>query len=123
LGQANRRIAGLFLRYGQSAAAAAAGACPWFVSKLGWTKAGSAGCMDLGTGTLGSGGRDLATWRARVFHRARRLLSEKCPMVLCEMHSEQNRSMLVENLSQLGYRCFHCDERHVLAVPQMTSAA
>jgi FkbM family methyltransferase len=66
---------------------------------------------------------DVEGAEVEVFRGARRLLSEKCPMVICEMHSEENRSILVENFSQLGYRCVDCDERHVLAVPQMTSAA
>jgi hypothetical protein len=34
------------------------------------------------------------------------------------MHSTENRRMLLEEFSRLGYRFVDCDEQHVLALPQ-----
>jgi FkbM family methyltransferase len=53
-----------------------------------------------------------------VFRGAQRLLREKRPGILCEMHSEENRRTLVEEFSRLGYVCKALDETHVLALPQ-----
>lgn len=52
-----------------------------------------------------------------VFRGARRLLREKRPMILCEMHSDENRRILVDELMGMGYKCTPCDESHVLALP------
>lgn len=53
-----------------------------------------------------------------VFRGAQRVLMEKRPLVVCEMHSDANRRALLEQFSRLGYRCVDCDEHHVLALPQ-----
>jgi FkbM family methyltransferase len=53
-----------------------------------------------------------------VFRGARRLLKEKRPGILCEMHSEENRRILVEDFSALGYVCRALDETHILALAQ-----
>ncbi len=52
-----------------------------------------------------------------VFRGARRLLREKRPVILCEMHSEENRRILVDEFTSAGYKCAPCDESHVLAIP------
>jgi FkbM family methyltransferase len=52
-----------------------------------------------------------------VFAGAERLLREKRPVVLVEMHSEENRAVLVRKLQELGYRCKDVDANHVLATP------
>ncbi len=53
-----------------------------------------------------------------VFRGARRLLREKRPGILCEMHSEENRRILVDEFSRSGYACTETDENHVLALPR-----
>ncbi len=53
-----------------------------------------------------------------VFRGACRLFAEKRPVFLCEMHSGENRRILLHELSALGYRCLDCDATHVLALPQ-----
>lgn len=53
-----------------------------------------------------------------VFRGARKLLHSKRPVILCEIHSEENRRILIRELSQAGYRCESCDENHVLALPR-----
>jgi FkbM family methyltransferase len=53
-----------------------------------------------------------------VFRGAHRLLREKRPGILCEMHSDENRRILVEEFSRLGYVCKAPDETHVLALPR-----
>jgi FkbM family methyltransferase len=52
-----------------------------------------------------------------VFRGAQKLLREKRPIILCEMHSDENRRAIVGELVALGYRCTDCDESHVLALP------
>ena len=53
-----------------------------------------------------------------VFHGAHRLLSEKRPAILCEIHSEDNRRALLAELAGLRYTCENCGDRHLLARPQ-----
>jgi FkbM family methyltransferase len=53
-----------------------------------------------------------------VFAGARRLLSEKHPGILCEMHSEKSSRWLLEEFASLGYSCSMLDETHVLALPK-----
>jgi FkbM family methyltransferase len=52
-----------------------------------------------------------------VFRGAQRLLREKRPVIICEMHSENNHRVLVEEFSRLGYTCRPCGTNHVLALP------
>lgn len=52
-----------------------------------------------------------------VFRGARRLLREKRPVIVCEMHSEENRRSLTSEFTNLRYSCTPCGTNHVLAVP------
>lgn len=53
-----------------------------------------------------------------VFQGAVRLLSERRPILLVEMHSEENHRTLRKKFMGLGYTCSNLDENHVLALPQ-----
>jgi FkbM family methyltransferase len=53
-----------------------------------------------------------------VFQGAERLLREKRPGLLVEMHSPENLAELLRKFQQLGYTCNNLDENHVLALPQ-----
>ncbi len=53
-----------------------------------------------------------------VFRGAARMLKEKRPGIICEMHSEENRRVLLREFVRLGYTCRSCGENHVLALPQ-----
>jgi len=52
-----------------------------------------------------------------VFRGAQRVLTDKRPIIVCEVHSEENRLALIESFSQVAYQCMDCDDRHVLALP------
>lgn len=53
-----------------------------------------------------------------VFQGAERLLQEKHPIPLVEMHSSENYRVLTQKFSPLGHSCSDLDENHVLALPQ-----
>ncbi len=53
-----------------------------------------------------------------VFQGAERLLREKRPILLVEMHSPENHRVLTQKFGQVGYTCSNLDENHVLALPQ-----
>ena len=53
-----------------------------------------------------------------VFRGGQRLLTEKRPGILCEMHSDENRRVLLEEFARFGYACKSLDEHHVLALPR-----
>jgi len=53
-----------------------------------------------------------------VFRGAGRLLREKRPVIVCEMHSAENQRALVKTFEGLNYRCSACGTNHVLALPQ-----
>lgn len=53
-----------------------------------------------------------------VFRGAQRLLIEKRPGILCEMHSEENRRILLKEFARLDYGCTQLDEQHILALPR-----
>lgn len=53
-----------------------------------------------------------------VFEGAERLLREKRPVLLVEMHSEENQRVLMSKFRQCGYASSNLDENHVLALPQ-----
>jgi FkbM family methyltransferase len=53
-----------------------------------------------------------------VFRGAERLLKEKRPGIICEMHSDENHRILLEEFSRLGYACKPCGTNHILALPQ-----
>jgi FkbM family methyltransferase len=61
---------------------------------------------------------DVEGAEVEVFRGAQRMLAEKRPLILCEMHSEGNRRILSDEFSRLGYLCRDCGERHVLALPR-----
>jgi len=53
-----------------------------------------------------------------VFRGASRLLKQNRPIVLCEMHCEENSRVLRRQFDELGYACRMLDETHLLALPQ-----
>lgn len=53
-----------------------------------------------------------------VFEGAGRLLRENRPILLVEMHSDENSRLLALRFSELGYSCTKLDGNHVLALPQ-----
>jgi len=53
-----------------------------------------------------------------VFDGAERLLREKRPILLVEMHSPENQSSLTERFNRLSYVCTNLDANHVLALPR-----
>jgi FkbM family methyltransferase len=61
---------------------------------------------------------DVEGAEVEVFRGTRKLLSEKRPGVLCEMHSDENRRNLLEELGRHRYTCKSIDEHHVLAMLQ-----
>lgn len=63
---------------------------------------------------------DVEGAEVEVFHGARRLLLECRPMVLCEMHSEENRRALLKEFAELGYNCESLDQNHILALPRQS---
>ena len=60
---------------------------------------------------------DVEGAEVKVFRGAQRLLTEKRPGILCEMHSDENRRVLLEEFARFGYTCKSIDEQHVLALP------
>ena len=60
---------------------------------------------------------DVEGAEVEVFRGAQRLLTEKRPIILCEMHSEANRRVLLQEFARFGYACKCIDENHVLALP------
>jgi FkbM family methyltransferase len=61
---------------------------------------------------------DVEGAEVEVFRGAQRLLTEKRPGILCEIHSEDNRRILLEEFARHRYSCTSLDENHVLALPQ-----
>jgi FkbM family methyltransferase len=61
---------------------------------------------------------DVEGAEVEVFRGARQLLKEKRPVIICEMHSEENQRALLEEFSQFGYTCKPCGPNHILALPQ-----
>jgi len=59
---------------------------------------------------------DVEGAEVEVFRGAQRLLTEKRPGILCEMHSDANRRLLLEMFASFGYACKSLDEHHVLAL-------
>lgn len=60
---------------------------------------------------------DVEGAEVEVFRGAGRLLTEKRPAILCEIHSDENHRMLLEEFARLGYTSKLVDENHVLALP------
>jgi FkbM family methyltransferase len=61
---------------------------------------------------------DVEGAEVQVFRGAQRLLAQKRPGILCEMHSEENHRILLEEFARLRYQCSPCGENHVLALPE-----
>jgi FkbM family methyltransferase len=61
---------------------------------------------------------DVEGAEVEVLRGARQLLQGKRPVILCEIHSEENRQILIRELSEAAYQCEPCDENHVLALPR-----
>jgi FkbM family methyltransferase len=58
---------------------------------------------------------DVEGAEVEVFRGAQRILSQDRPDILCELHGENQRRMLLEDLTRFGYRCEPCGENHILA--------
>jgi FkbM family methyltransferase len=58
---------------------------------------------------------DVEGGEVEVFRGAEKLLKEERPMILCEMHGEENRQTLLKLFANLGYRCEPCGNNHILA--------
>ncbi len=61
---------------------------------------------------------DVEGAEVEVFRGAQQLLKKKRPGIICEMHSEDNHHILVQEFSRLGYICKPCGTNHILALPQ-----
>ena len=61
---------------------------------------------------------DVEGAEVEVFRGASRLLKEKRPGIICEMHSDENQRILLEEFSRLRYSCTPCGANHILALPQ-----
>jgi FkbM family methyltransferase len=62
---------------------------------------------------------DVEGAEVEVFCGAENLLTSRHPLILCEMHSEANDTLLRERFGRLGYVLKSMDDLHLLAVPQM----
>ena len=58
---------------------------------------------------------DVEGAEVEVFRGAEKLLTEKRPIILCEMHGNENRQTLLKVFTDGGYRCEPCGKNHVLA--------
>jgi FkbM family methyltransferase len=58
---------------------------------------------------------DVEGAEVEVFRGATKLLREKQPLILCEMHGDENRQTLLKVFADLGYRCDPCGKNHILA--------
>ncbi len=59
---------------------------------------------------------DVEGAEVEVFRGAQRLLAEKHPGILCEIHSEANRRTLLADLKRFGYVCEDSTSRQLLAL-------
>ena len=60
---------------------------------------------------------DVEGAEVEVFRGARKILMQKKPIILCEMHGEEKRQALLEEFARLAYRCEPCGKDHVFAMP------
>lgn len=58
---------------------------------------------------------DVEGAEVEVFRGAQRLLTERRPGILCEIHGEVNRRALLADLKRFGYICEDSSSRHLLA--------
>ena len=61
---------------------------------------------------------DVEGAEVEVFRGAERLLREKHPAILCEMHSDENMRLLRAQFATLDYESNLLDANHVLALPR-----
>jgi FkbM family methyltransferase len=61
---------------------------------------------------------DVEGAEGEVFQGARRLLENHRPGVLCEIHNENSRRLVMGEFSRFDYVCENCDENHILALPK-----
>lgn len=61
---------------------------------------------------------DVEGAEVEVFRGAQRLFREKRPGIICEMHSEENHRILLEEFSRIGYISKPCGTNHILALPR-----
>jgi FkbM family methyltransferase len=61
---------------------------------------------------------DVEGAEVEVFRGAQKLLAEKRPGILCEIHSEENRRALLAEFARFGYTCKNCGGRQLLALSQ-----
>jgi FkbM family methyltransferase len=66
---------------------------------------------------------DVEGAEVEVFRGAQGLLKENRPGIICEMHSEENRRILLEEFSRIGYICKPCGTNHILALPPTTASS
>jgi|SRR5579872_288253 len=64
---------------------------------------------------------DVEGAEVEVFRGAEKLLTARHPLVLCEMHSDDNDKLLREYFVRFGYSVESVDNLHVLAVPQLVA--
>jgi Methyltransferase FkbM domain len=58
---------------------------------------------------------DVEGAEVEVFRGAEKLLKERRPLILCEMHGAENRQILLKVFADLGYDCEPCGKDHILA--------
>jgi len=61
---------------------------------------------------------DVEGAEGEVFQGARGLLEKQRPRVLCEIHSESSRRLVLNEFSSFEYICENCDDNHILALPK-----
>ncbi|HKV26043.1 MAG TPA: FkbM family methyltransferase [Candidatus Acidoferrum sp.] len=61
---------------------------------------------------------DVEGAEVEVFRGAAGLLKDRRPGIICEMHSEENHRILLEEFTRLGYNCTACGTNHILALPR-----
>jgi FkbM family methyltransferase len=61
---------------------------------------------------------DVEGAEGEVFQGARRVLEKQRPGVLCEIHSDASRKLVMSEFIRVDYVCENCDENHILALPK-----
>jgi FkbM family methyltransferase len=61
---------------------------------------------------------DVEGAEGEVLRGARTLLEKQRPRVLCEIHSEHSRQLVLSEFSRFDYICENCDDNHILALPK-----
>ena len=61
---------------------------------------------------------DVEGAEVEVFRGAQRLLRDKRPRIICEMHSDENRRALGKEFTRFSYKWKPCGASHVLVIPE-----